>query len=327
MTMRASASRSWPAASMAARSCSGMPSIHSVVSTSRAVRSHSGCGTRNSVSSRVFSASSDSAAASRRRSISMATDRASVSTTSCGRRRLASGTNLSNMARGEAHGLEVARELLAHARPHHLDGDGAPRVAAARARLVHLGDGGGGDGLAEIGEQDVDRAAEGDRHHARRLGLRKGRHAVLQAFEVARCGDADDVGARRQELPELDVGRPEPRQRRRQPRGAGAGARPLDRAGDAQQQARRRRQDVGSTSASAPSRARTKPARRLRARWTMPPITSDLPARMDRDDAARQWRGASPARSRPPRSCARRRRAAGSGGSTRRGSGRTRRRP
>src|SRR5215218_1839055 len=43
----------------------------------------------------------------------------------------------------------------------------------------------------------------------------------------------------------------------------------------------------GSTSASAPSRASTKPARRLRARWTMPPITSDLPARVDGDDAAR----------------------------------------
>src|SRR5215212_2912990 len=42
----------------------------------------------------------------------------------------------------------------------------------------------------------------------------------------------------------------------------------------------------GSTSASAPSRASTKPARRLRARWTMPPITSDLPAGMDGDDAA-----------------------------------------
>ena len=202
-----------------------------------------------------------------------------------------------------------------------------PASRHARARLVHLGDGGGGDGLAEIGEQDVDRPAEGDRHHARRLGARKGRHAVLQAFEVARRGDADDVGARRQELPDLDVGRPEPRQRRRQPRGAGAGARPLDRAGDAQQQARRRRQDVRID-------------QRQRALARQHEAGAEVAREMD--DAAdhvrssspngwrrcrRSWRGASRAGSRPPRSCARRRRAAGSGGSTRRDSGRIRRRP
>src|SRR5690606_26987232 len=44
----------------------------------------------------------------------------------------------------------------------------------------------------------------------------------------------------------------------------------------------------GSTSASAPSWARMNPARRLRARWTRLPITSDLPAGMDVDDPRRQ---------------------------------------
>ena len=289
-----------------------MASIHSVVSTSRAVRSHSGCGTRKLGSSRVFSASSDMAAASSRRSISMATDRASVSTTSCGRSRLASGTKRSNMAGGEAHGLEIARELLAHAGPHHLDGDGAPRRRGRAMRALWTwAIEAAATGSLKSREQLVDRSAEGDLDHARRLVAREGRHAVLQAFEIARRGDADDVGARRQELPELDVGRPEPRQRRRQPRGAGAGARPLDRAGDAQQQARRRRQD-----------ARIDQRQRALARQH----EAGAEVAREMDDAADHvrssspngwrrcrpsWRGASRARSLPPRSCARRRRGGG----------------
>ncbi len=90
MTERPSATRSWPAASMALRSERRMPSTHSATSTSRAVNSQSGFGTRKSPSSRVFSPNSDSAAASSLRSISMATERISVSTTSTKRRRLAS---------------------------------------------------------------------------------------------------------------------------------------------------------------------------------------------------------------------------------------------
>ena len=50
--VRPSATRSWPAASIAARSLRRMPSIHSMVSTSRAVSSQSGSGTRKSGSSR-----------------------------------------------------------------------------------------------------------------------------------------------------------------------------------------------------------------------------------------------------------------------------------
>ena len=82
-------------ASSAARSLSGVPSIHSSVSTSRAVRSQSTVGTRKSASSRVFSAISDSAAASSRKSISIATERASVATASTGRSRCASSDTLS----------------------------------------------------------------------------------------------------------------------------------------------------------------------------------------------------------------------------------------
>ena len=70
--LRPSAGRSKPLAASAARSLSGVPSIHSSVSTSRAVRSQSTAGTRKAGSSLVFSAISESAAASSRKSISIA---------------------------------------------------------------------------------------------------------------------------------------------------------------------------------------------------------------------------------------------------------------
>ncbi len=63
---------------------SGMPSIHSVVSTRLEVRRQSTAGMRNPGSSLVFSAISDMAAASMRKSISRRTEWASVSTTSTG---------------------------------------------------------------------------------------------------------------------------------------------------------------------------------------------------------------------------------------------------
>ena len=43
---------------------------------------------------------------------------------------------------------------------------------------------------------------------------------VLQPLEIARECDADHVRTRRQELAELDIARPEPRERRRQPASA-----------------------------------------------------------------------------------------------------------
>jgi hypothetical protein len=109
---------------------------------------------------------------------------------------------------------------------------------------VHLRDGGGGDRLAELGEQHVEGTAQGDLDHAHGLGARERRHAVLQALEVARDDNADDVRTRGEELAELDIGRPEPRQGGRQPRGAGPRTPSLDHAGEAQQQPRDRRQDI-----------------------------------------------------------------------------------
>ena len=72
ITVRAEPGRSKPLAVSASWSASGVPSIHSSVSTSRAVRSQSTAGMRKSASSLVFSAISEAAAASSRKSISIA---------------------------------------------------------------------------------------------------------------------------------------------------------------------------------------------------------------------------------------------------------------
>ncbi len=95
ITARARCLRSKPLASSLARSCSGVPSIQSSVSTSLAVRSQSTAGTRKSGSRLVFSAISDSAAASNRRSISIQTERRSVATVSIRRSRRASADSAS----------------------------------------------------------------------------------------------------------------------------------------------------------------------------------------------------------------------------------------
>ena len=130
-----------------------------------------------------------------------------------------------------------------------------------------------------------------------RASAREGRHAVLQLFKIARRDDADDVGARREELPELDIGRPKPRQRRGEARGAVAGAAASRRcARRAARGARVGGSALGSTSASAPSRARTNPARRLRERWTRQPITVRSSSR---NEWRRRRRSSAPVRDAP----------------------------
>ena len=65
------------------------------------------------------------------------------------------------------------------------------------------------------------RLAERGRDRGFGLGLRERRHPVLQAFEIARERDADDVRPRREELAELHISRAEPGQRGGEPTGAG----------------------------------------------------------------------------------------------------------
>ena len=143
--MRPSAGRSKPLASSAARSLSGVPSIHSSVSTSRAVRSQSTAGTRKSVSSRVFSAISESAAASSRKSISIATERASVATASTGRSRCASSDRLSALraAKKKASRSDLKRRSMPGRRI--FTATGFARAVGLDLGAMHLRDRGGGD--------------------------------------------------------------------------------------------------------------------------------------------------------------------------------------
>ena len=164
----------------------------------------------------VFSASSETAAASRRRSISTETERASASTISTGLRRRASGTMRSNRRAAARMAWRSRAKPLAHAGPHHLDGDRQVALGRADPGLVHLRDRGGGDRLAEFDEELVDGTAERDLHHARppRRGGKGGIRSCSRSRSRA-AASADDVGAGGEELAELHVRRPEPGQRRR----------------------------------------------------------------------------------------------------------------
>ncbi len=82
---------------------------------------------------------------------------------------------------------------------------------------MHLRDRGGGDRRAEAREHVLERTLQRARDRGFRFGLRKRRQAILEAFQIARHDDADDVGTRGQKLPELEIGWAHPGQRARQP--------------------------------------------------------------------------------------------------------------
>ncbi len=70
---------------------------------------------------------------------------------------------------------------------------------------MHLGNRGGGDGLAETFIKRVDRRAELIFDNADRLFLLEGRQLIAQAAEIAGKFRPDHVGARGKKLPELDI--------------------------------------------------------------------------------------------------------------------------
>ena len=157
---------------------------------------------------------------------------------------------------------------------------------------MDLGDRGRRDRLAEVEKQRVERFPE--RLLDRRAPPPRAGTAACGPAALSRSrarSDPDDVGAGRQELADLDVGRSEPGQRRRESGRAAARVGSLDQAREAQPQPRRQAAARSDRPAPAPPRAPGRsPRGRLRARWTMSPSTSDLPARMDGDDAAGQRR-------------------------------------
>jgi hypothetical protein len=83
---------------------------------------------------------------------------------------------------------------------------------------MHLGDRGGGDGLVvESGEQALDRLAQLGFDQRARPGAGKGRQTVLQARQIGGDLLAQEIGARREELAELDEARPQLVERGGQP--------------------------------------------------------------------------------------------------------------
>ncbi len=110
-----------------------------------------------------------------------------------------------DLARGEEIAVEVALELLLDAGAQHLDGHVAAHTVVDHDRLVHLGDGGGGDGRAELGEVVLQLAAELLLDGLARLRHGERRQPVLQVAQVAGELRPDQIGAGGEELAELDV--------------------------------------------------------------------------------------------------------------------------
>ncbi len=135
-------------------------------------------------------------------------------------------------ARGKKESVEIDLEAPCDARPQNFHRHGFAFAVFVDFGLMHLRDRGGGDGRAEARIDIVQRLVErlGDRGF--RLRLRKRRHLVLQAFQIARDSGADHVRPGGHELAELDVSRPQLGKRGGEPTGAVFGGGPLDQAGE-----------------------------------------------------------------------------------------------
>ena len=101
---------------------------------------------------------------------------------------------------------QIGLEAALDAGPQHLDRDrarGPSRVAtSARCTWAIEAAATGAPNVANIAPTGLPNAAATT---ASASSCGKRRHLVLQAFEIARERRADDIRARRQELPELDV--------------------------------------------------------------------------------------------------------------------------
>ena len=149
------------------------------------------------------------------------------------------------LARGEGEGFEIDAEAPLDIGPQHLHGDGLAALGRDDLGAMHLRDRGRGDRRAERRVGLRQRLAQRGDDHRLGLGLRERRHLVLQRFQIARQRHADDVGPRRQELPELDVGRPELGQRGGEPASRAGAGRPLDQPRELDRGLRRPRQRRG----------------------------------------------------------------------------------
>ena len=229
ITLRPSAGRSKPLAASAAWSLSGVPSIHSSVSTSRAVRSQSTAGTRKPASSRVFSRHFGKRgrfqpeihfhrhrAGERRHRF----DRAQA---------LRFERQAFRLARGKEKGVEIDLEAALDAGPQNFHRHRLAHAVDVDFGAVHLRDRGGGDRRPEAGI-DRDRAACRRRRRwplpPRPAGTAPSCPAGFR--DRGAIVGADHVRARGHELAELDVSGPQPGERGGEPAGAVLAARPLD---------------------------------------------------------------------------------------------------
>ena len=145
-------------------------------------------------------------------------------------------------SRHAIHVAQIERELSFDARPQHFHRNLAHALLILRLGDMHLRDGRGGDRLAERHKQLVDASAQRLLDDRDGLVAAERLHPILQRGQ--RIGDlaADDVGARRQKLPELHIGGADLRQRAHQrPPGAVALA-AREEIGEAHERRRGRRQ-------------------------------------------------------------------------------------
>ena len=145
-----------------------------------------------------------------------------------------------DLAGGEEVAVEVAAEAPLDAGAQDFHRHVAAHAGVDRDRLVHLGDGGGRNGRAELGEVILEPAAQRLLDGFACFPHREGRQLVLQVAEVAGELGADEIGAGGEELAELDVAGPQAGQR--------AGDAPSFRLADAEgpgQRADRQRRGAG----------------------------------------------------------------------------------
>ena len=112
-----------------------------------------------------------------------------------------------DLAGGEVVAVEIAAKAPLDAGAQDLDRDLAAPVLVDDDRLVHLGDGGGGNRGTELGEMVLEPSAERLLDGAAGLGHGERRQIVLQLRKIPGELGPDHVGARRQKLAELDVAR------------------------------------------------------------------------------------------------------------------------
>jgi hypothetical protein len=197
--------------------------------------------------------------------------------------------SLDDPGRG-AHRTKVTREAIADSGTDHLHGDVERALRGPDASLVDLGDRRRRDRFRETLEQSIDGLTECRFDDPYRLLARKRRHAVLELLEIVRGRNADDVGTCGQELAEFHIGWAKPGQGGGKPVGASADPGALDQPRGPPGEPRRGRQHGRIDERERSFAGENEPGAEVAGEVDdgADHDGSDLPAGMDRDDAAGQ---------------------------------------